>query len=380
MDASAVRCAPDNLGKDSAGTLWPFRRRSGVRRVMKFALVTLLCCLLVEHCIGQGIDVKDDLKRRFPNLHKRGLLPGLLGKRANGAPPQVGVGRQMLPAAQKPGAKAPPPAGDTRPRHLVPQPANGPVIELPMVKYHEVPWKNSVEHNFKWQENQRSFFTCPRGYFISELSYRFDTAQSTLNRPWASKQGSKMYTIADKIAKKLSPEPREARLRRGEANSPPNARQHFMDMVAPGAQVINQSPLTQTGCDPILFCLGHQACLFKITVDLCGFDPVPGKRKMFFITVKCTSDSDEGLYGKTKGALELMRREREHVMYIYFDELHSDKTVTQDTLYQIPEEEVFGISCPRPQMALQNGYAGFCTQRTPSVEHMVESLWKVLGR
>ena len=94
MDASAVRCAPDNLGKDSAGALWPFRRRSGVRRVMKFALVTLLCCLLVERCIGQGIDVKDDLKRRFPNLHKRGLLPGLLGKRANGAPPQVGVGRQ----------------------------------------------------------------------------------------------------------------------------------------------------------------------------------------------------------------------------------------------------------------------------------------------
>ncbi|XP_071488101.1 uncharacterized protein [Diadema antillarum] len=344
--------------------------------MVKFVLIGFIISLLVDLSSCQGLQNNEDLRRRYPNLHKRGLLPGLLGNRG----PQVGVGRQMLPAPGPPG-KGKPPNGvppEQRHRNLIPQPNPGQVIEMPMVKYHEVPWKNSVEHNFKWQENQRSFFTCPRGYFISEISYRFDTAQSTVSRPWASKQGGKTYTLADKIAKKLSPEPKHIRLIRESGKKRVDPRQQFLDAVGP--DVVNQSPLTETGCDPILFCLGHQACLFKITVDLCGCDPVPGKRKMFFISVKCTSDSDEGLYGNTKGALELMRREREHVMYLFQESEHSDKAITQVLLHQIPEEEVFGISCPQPSMALQNGYAGYCTQRPPLQEKIVETLWKVLGR
>jgi hypothetical protein len=300
------------------------------------------------------------------------MLPALLG-RSRGAGNPLDRGPQVA-QLQKAGG---PPQGRTKPKGPPPNRRGPP--EQPRVRYDHVMARNSEETRYKWAENQRAYFACPRDAFIAEISYRFDAVQSQLVKPFGWGAGGVVFTIRDKFMKNLSPEkPAAAFLRQprsGEAQVPREA-EAFRNLVNPP---IAQSSLTETGCDPVLFCLGHQACLFKVTVDMCAADPVPGKRKMFFITVRCARDTTMHTY-MWKRDEPILLREMDQVLYMVPDEKASNQHVAQVLLQTLPESEIFGIDCPRAHQALSNGYGGWCTLDPPAQIEIANFLWSTIGR
>ena len=300
--------------------------------------VLLWPCLLL-FLVGQVGSY--DPRPRFPHLNRRGMLPALMGKNRE---PRLEDGAHQ--------AVAQPPKNFAPKNPNLPHPARRTPPEQPRVRYDHQLTRNSEETRYKWTENQRAFFTCPRNTFIAEISYRFDTVQSQLVKPFGWGSGGSVYSVRDKFKKKLSPEQSTVTfLRQPRNNNAPQQADVFQNLVNPP---IAQSPLTETGCDPILYCLGHQACLFKITVDLCACDPVPGKRKMFFINVRCVKDNSASTYMWSKEE-EILRREMDEVVYIVHDDKASNSQVALILINKMTEEEIFGASCPKPSQTLQHG-------------------------
>lgn len=371
-------------------TMWPCvlgLHRGMLSLVSLRWLLVLFVCIVYTFCTVvtadlnrqggiAGLGPKDDLEQKYPNLNKRGLLPGLLnakkgGKHNNNAPRN----RLRQPRDQLLGGKGvrherdlndnfqnqhqPPPGrvnkpfGDEIPKAPRPdKPKPRAPQEQPKVRYDKVLKKVSEETSYRFPENQRVYFTCPKDAFIAEISYKFDTVTSQLVRPWTWGSGTGgLFSIRHKYNKGLSPERETPTFLRQPIINNNNKRQQFLDMVNPVAQ----SPLTESGCDPVLYCLGHQACLFKVTVDLCANDPAAGKRKMFYISVRCAKDSALQTYLYQQEAVSLIKREMNQVLYITLDEEKTTKEFTQLTLRNFEEDEIFGIQCPPAKEAHKNG-------------------------
>ncbi|XP_071793295.1 uncharacterized protein [Asterias amurensis] len=322
-------------------------------------------CILI--CLAGGAGSYDP-RPRFPHINRRGILPALMGK--NQEPMKVDNKGAHQAVAQPP--KMAPPRNPN-----VPHPGRRVPPEQPRVRYDHVLTRNSEETRYKWTENQRAFFACPKDTFIGEISYRFDAVQSQLVKPFGWGSGGSVYSVRDKFKKLLSPEKETISLLRQPRNSDePKQADAFKNLVNPP---IAQSPLTETGCDPILYCLGHQACLFKITVDLCACDPVPGKRKMFFINVRCVKDSSLSTY-LWRQEEETLKKEMDEVVYIVHDDKTSNKQVAQLHINKMTEEEIFGVNCPKPSQVLQHGYGGWCTLNPPPQIEIANYLWSTIGR
>ena len=348
--------------------------------------LAIVLCLVCMFCTVYGdlnrhergiadLGAHEDLARKYPNLNRRGLLPGLLSnnKAKNNAPrrlrqphDQVGQAFERVREGRDAGGggwhhgghpprgnggedekrKMPNPREKAKPKPRAPQ-------EQPKVRYDKIITKTSEETSYRFPENQRVYFTCPKDAFIAEISYKFDTVTSQLVRPWTWGSGTGgLYSVRHKVSKGLTPEREKPTFLRQPVINNNNKKQEFLDMVNPP---VAQSPLTETGCDPVLYCLGHQACLFKVTVDLCANDPAAGKRKMFYISVHCAKDSALQTYLYNADAVANTKKEMDQVLYITLDEDKTTKEFTQLTLRQFDESEIFGIKCPPVRDALKEG-------------------------
>lgn len=320
-------------------------RRWQWRSCLNSTLVMLTLALLVcDHVVCQEDDgINEELKQKYPNLHRRGLLPKVL----------AGRNSKRLQANQAGVAKVndggPRPVGNVEAgrRPLMPP-------EQPKVRYDVNPWQDTQKYSYKWPENQRAYFTCPRGYFIAFVEPRFGGVQSSVLRvPWNTK--TSMFTLKDKYDQGLSPTGLSRKYPK--MNMPKLSKDEVKKKEYEEA-VVDPNPmsrLSRTGCDPVLQCLGHQACLFKISVELCAADPVPGNRKMFFISVTCAKDSMEGDYITESKDFAVARRERDQTLYLVYDAAESTDTEAHIAFHQMPEDEIFGVDCPPVKEAIQNG-------------------------
>lgn len=341
---------------------------ASLRHLKKFVLVHALTLLIFALLITsvKCEDVDEELKLKYPNLHRRGLLPRIFGnKQSRRLPPNPAGGVKI-----EDGGPHPPGKIEQNNRRPVMPP------EQHKVRYDVNPWQDSQKFNYKWPENQRAYFTCPRGYFIASLEPKFGTVQSSILRvPWNNK--ATLFTLKDKYERGLSPSP--AHMKYPRMNSPKvsaeDAQQKQFRRIAEG-----QSEVSETGCDPVLHCLGHQACLFKISVELCAADPVPGSRKMFAIGVTCVKDSMEGDYISDSKDFVVARKERDHTLYLAYDGSESTPSHAYIVFHQIPEDEIFGVDCPPVNQALQSGYGGWCTLPAPTQTDIADQLWNILGR
>ena len=50
-------------------------------------------------------------------------------------------------------------------------------------------------------------------------------------------------------------------------------------------------PTAYGPCAPLVYCLGHQACMFRFSNEFCLQDPIPGYQKVLNINIQCRHDS-----------------------------------------------------------------------------------------
>ncbi|XP_070540250.1 uncharacterized protein [Ptychodera flava] len=240
-------------------------------------------------------------------------------------------------------------------------------VDPPKVRY-EQSVDSVLEETYKWQENKRVAVLCPKGTFIAAVSFVFSGMKKYYG---SSLQNFKLNDIPQ-----LSLTNREIVLKRqaGEKKSRGFWNAGIGD--SPGDAL--------SSCDPVLFCLGFQACLFKATIDVCANDPMPGQRKLLDMRVTCATDSTFSQYfqaDNTNNRLtESVRRRHDQVLYIYVNDDNTDDVAVSLLQVTIPEEDIFGISCPVPREAYNAGYGGVCTLNPPSHLEMVNTLWSILGR
>ena len=187
---------------------------------------------------------------------------------------------------------------------------------------------------------------CPKEMFIAEIGFSV-----------VAKAEIRIFNVKDKIDRKLSPEKDEVKFRI-QKNQDPRARggkltndlylsewHRAMDEIKGEAQ----SSLSETGCDPILYCLGHQSCHFTLWSDFCAveFDI----KLRFRMTYKCVQDSSLNVYLENEEDRKLIINEKDQVLNLYHPHEENDvkfhhQSVTVIELLKIPEEEIFGVSCP----------------------------------
>ncbi|XP_072027054.1 uncharacterized protein [Amphiura filiformis] len=359
-------------------------------------LPVLIVCLVCMFCTVNG-DLNrfqrgiadhgppDDLAQKYPNLNRRGLLPGLLSnnKAKNNAPrrlrqPRDQIGRGLDRQQRDAGGRGPPKEDERKKLARPDKPKPRAPQEQPKMRYDKVMTRTSEETSYRFPENQRVYFTCPKDSFIAEISYKFDTVTSQLVRPWTWGSGTGgLYSIRHKVSKGLTPERVTPIFLRQPIINNNNKKQEFLDMVNPP---VAQSPLTETGCDPALYCLGHQRRAFLKSLWTFANDPAEEKRKMFYISVRCARDSALHTYIYNAEAVTKVQKEMDQVLYMTLDEEKTTKEFTQLNLKTFDESEIFGVTCPPAREALRHGYGGVCTLEPPSQMSVANDLWNVLGR
>ena len=61
-------------------------------------------------------------------------------------------------------------------------------------------------------------------------------------------------------------------------------------------------------CAPLIYCLGHQACLFRFSNEFCLTDPLPGTRKVLQLKVRCQRDEVyHSLYRTFRKSLDILQ-------------------------------------------------------------------------
>lgn len=140
-------------------------------------------------------------------------------------------------------------------------------------------------------------------------------------------------------------------------------------------------------CSTLIHCLGHQACLFHLSSDLCHNDPLPGFRKVLNMQIKCEKDSklEEILQGvsprdtrdpRDAHLLEGLNANLDSVLFIppnkeeistqtgggggrdgdgpdEEDGEYSQQSHTKT--YETEESDVFGVVCPTSEQAKSSG-------------------------
>ena len=116
-------------------------------------------------------------------------------------------------------------------------------------------------------------------------------------------------------------------------------------------------------CSTLVHCLGHQACLFHYSNKFCQNDPIPGQRKQLDLRIFCSRDawyngamndiikkllntkldSDDPV----KFSAALLAYPRHTTFIKYESEIDGSRSVLYPPIkYEIPEEEVFNVTCP----------------------------------
>ncbi|XP_077992130.1 uncharacterized protein LOC144446252 [Glandiceps talaboti] len=272
------------------------------------------------------------------------------------------TGFQPLPAMRlQPGGLD---NGNQNPRNM--ERGKRPFMDPPKVRY-EQRVDSILEETYKWQENKRAAILCPKGTFIAEIAFIF----SGMKRYFGS--NLKRFKLTD--LPHVSTTNREIVLKR--RTGEPKAKGFWNANIGEDDSI--------SSCDPVLFCLGHQACLFKVTIDVCANDPMPGQRKILDMRVSCVPDNlfSKYFYDAVNTNNELsenvMSRQNK-ILYLYINDDNTDDLAV--SLIQVPmtEDELFGIGCPEPKEAYSKGYGGVCTIAPPQQIEMVNTLWPVLGR
>ncbi|XP_078669137.1 uncharacterized protein LOC144910214 isoform X2 [Branchiostoma floridae x Branchiostoma belcheri] len=220
-------------------------------------------------------------------------------------------------------------------------------------------------------ENKTAFLLCSRGYFISNLSVRFGSrvqlqSDSTAVRLYGLRD-LPIYITGDSTGILRD---KDGMYRTQDFPSPQdkNGMYHTQNSSSPRYYPVG------TGCDPVLRCLGHQACIFKPSLKLCGLDPQPDFRKQLEVRYVCTADA-------TIDTMTYKRHQRERtreVLHISVTEMDHGLDIIQ---WNTPaENDIFSVMCPGPKQSGFERYYGVCDDETPPPEKVVSDLWKVLGR
>ncbi|XP_070540959.1 uncharacterized protein [Ptychodera flava] len=221
----------------------------------------------------------------------------------------------------------------------------------------------------RWYENQRAYFFCPQNSFIERVTYNFGTS-------WALRKDWEYRGVGDRP--KIE-----------------NDTQYSMNVVEPNStsrlafkrynRNITEEHASKHSipqCIGLLHCIGHQACLFKVSVEFCGIDEYPhSNREVLDVVFQCTRDSH--FHGSTRASQTLAKSvaaTKNKVLHMTWEE-HPSKpdTVLLHKRY-LEEEEIFGIDCPKVEDASKYGYAGVCTHRAPSQEAIVQEIWHKVAR
>nr|XP_006819558.1 PREDICTED: uncharacterized protein LOC102808919 [Saccoglossus kowalevskii] len=241
--------------------------------------------------------------------------------------------------------------------------------DLPKVKYDQRMNADLLEESYKWQENKRAAILCPSGSFIGEIGFAFSGIKKYFGNSMQHFKLNDLPVIA-------TSNEREIVLKR-----------RSTDKQSKGFWNLNSDPGDYLStCDPVLFCLGHQACLFKITIDTCANDPMPGQRKLLELRVSCVKDEMFAKYMRfnTGNAntdfdiTESVRKRRDQVLYIYVNDDNTDDQAVSLVQVYIPEEDIFGLTCPED--AYKAGYGGVCMNPPPPQLDIANTLWNVIGR
>ena len=194
-----------------------------------------------------------------------------------------------------------------------------------------------------WEvEGKDVSIVCPKEMFIAEIDFAV-----------VSKVQTRIFTVKDKIDRQLSPEKDKVKFRilkpqpkaRGGNDLYLSGWHKAMDEIKDEAQ----SSLSETGCDPILYCLGHQSCHFTLWGDFCAVKlSVKLRLRM---TYKCVRDSSLNVYLGNEEDRKLIINEKDQVLNLYHPHEENDvkshhQNVTVIELVKTPEEEIFEVSCP----------------------------------
>ena len=219
-------------------------------------------------------------------------------------------------------------------------------------KYNRVMVEDEIEFKYWHPENDQVFIMCPKNAFIAEIVFQFDV---TTEKP----KSPKWFTVKDKITKGLSPEtketvkyPREKPMRKSGDGIKNDDLSRFNDGF--NEIIAQQSPLSQTGCDPILYCLGHQTCIFKILSEFCAVRATKTVKSLF-MNVKCVKDALLSRYMDNESDMEVIKEEMQQVMNIRWADEASTPEWTVIELNKVDEEEIYGVSCPPVKDVYKHG-------------------------
>ncbi|XP_013404287.1 uncharacterized protein LOC106169376 isoform X2 [Lingula anatina] len=148
----------------------------------------------------------------------------------------------------------------------------------------------------------------------------------------------------------------------------------------------------ETPCSALTHCLSYQACVFKLSNELCKNDTMPGTRKVLHMVVTCSrNDHLLDMVGDVKlSALQrlYLLQKQTFVSYIqakalqYNDE-HVEKVKVDYSwavvkTFEVPEIDAFDGNCPIGEE--KDGFVGECNQAPPEGAVAGRELWTKLAR
>ncbi|KAG1654611.1 NADPH-dependent diflavin oxidoreductase 1 [Nymphon striatum] len=134
-------------------------------------------------------------------------------------------------------------------------------------------------------------------------------------------------------------------------------------------------------CPTLSRCLGHQACLFNFGLEFCGWDPLPGERKLINVTIECYHD--KFLEQLTTENAKFPQKKDQVINLAYKSRLEEGNSNYSNIIikpYILPENEIFVVGCAELENISSLGYRGICLQKPQSNISVTEELWHVLAR
>ena len=209
------------------------------------------------------------------------------------------------------------------------------------------------------QETQpRAALMCPKGFFISELTYRFGDPTKKLLKdskalPAGNEESSQGPMWGNGNSLTLLGALRQWKQIHESGKSGDEMLRYSLD-----EPVGNKGSLK---CSPLIGCVGYQACLFHFATEFCLNDPYPGYRKNITLRIMC--EKDALFYGYLQRAgLNLGGESLDWMNQVVFLKYKSqtekgiiDYAQTDLHFVRQHESQVFGGTCPDLQHALDNG-------------------------
>ncbi|XP_071945139.1 uncharacterized protein [Antedon mediterranea] len=231
---------------------------------------------------------------------------------------------------------------------------------------------------YAWKEHSRVHFTCPQGSFISNIGYSYDLGKDERTNQF------KRWYLHDTLNGRFR-QNGTIKFVRGQGTKSNSSKSTSAAARSIFQKLINdrkESSNSRTGCDAVLFCLGYQACLFQLSMELCADDPESLDVKYLKLELSCVPD--DGFYDAIQtlspNQQNALDGSKDHLMYISFDHEKTDDKFTVIKTFVLPEKDAFWVSCPPPSEAHAEGYGGWCKGPAPTHTEISTELWHTLGR